>query len=496
MASTMKTKRKGSGKTKPGKRVKPTINQELLNPEVKTSLKAALLEGTESFNNKQARVIKSPFTACVLKKLFDNEGFLTELKSELNELEFYEKNNDLYKFRQSKELANSSGPCVSEFRRLMVEEMRPWITEMTGIPLTDAVNIFCAQYDHTDTLLCHDDELEGRRVAFIYYLVPDWSLEDGGSLDLFDTDILGYPRNVIERLVPQHNYFSFFEVSPVSFHQVAEVLAENKTRLSLTGWFHGPGVPRPLKPPPEPEVTEPYKEIEESEFFSWINPTYTDPNTQGDIQVQFEESSEINLTQFLNPEKYQLVADAVRGAGLKWIQMGPPDRKHFYRLKGDLPEIVEKCHQFFQSDPFALLLSNLTGLKLHPLAEEDEDESEEEGTSEEKVYNPRCRGGFGKWTQGCYTLVRDDDSEQSEFALEARLFLNCEGWVAGMGGQSVYIARGEDEELITVEPETNSLSLVYKDKETLGFVKYVNSSLSKENGGCGEFHDIQMTYYE
>ena len=33
-----------------------------------------------------------------------------------------------------------------------------------------------------DTLLCHDDELEGRRIAFIYYLVPEWVKEDGGRL--------------------------------------------------------------------------------------------------------------------------------------------------------------------------------------------------------------------------------------------------------------------------------------------------------------------------
>jgi Rps23 Pro-64 3,4-dihydroxylase Tpa1-like proline 4-hydroxylase len=41
-----------------------------------------------------------------------------------------------------------------------------------------------------DTLLCHDDDLEERRIAFIYYLTPDgddgWTAEDGGQLDLFD----------------------------------------------------------------------------------------------------------------------------------------------------------------------------------------------------------------------------------------------------------------------------------------------------------------------
>ena len=32
-----------------------------------------------------------------------------------------------------------------------------------------------------DVLLCHDDELEGRRIAYIFYLVPpDWEIKDGG----------------------------------------------------------------------------------------------------------------------------------------------------------------------------------------------------------------------------------------------------------------------------------------------------------------------------
>jgi len=35
-------------------------------------------------------------------------------------------------------------------------------------------------------LLCHDDELEGRKIAYILYLVPPgWTKEDGGTLDLY-----------------------------------------------------------------------------------------------------------------------------------------------------------------------------------------------------------------------------------------------------------------------------------------------------------------------
>ena len=38
-----------------------------------------------------------------------------------------------------------------------------------------------------------------------------------------------------------------FEVTPESFHQVAEVLSKDKTRLSVGGWFHGKSDPRPPK---------------------------------------------------------------------------------------------------------------------------------------------------------------------------------------------------------------------------------------------------------
>ena len=123
-------------------------------------------------------------------------------------------------------------------------------------------------------------------------------------------------------------------------------------------------------------------------------------------------------------------------------------------------------YHFLHSDAFFLLLSNLTGLKLHQLAPEDSDSEEEKedgAEKEEKVYNPRCRGGLARWGPGNYTLIRDDDQEQAEYALDLRICFNVSsGEESEAGGQSVYIARGEDEELVTVTPEENTLSLVYR----------------------------------
>ena len=59
-------------------------------------------------------------------------------------------------------------------------------------------------------------------------LTSDWLM-----LQLFDTDSLGNPGSVAASLVPRPNSFALFEVSPVSFHAVSEVLSETKTRQAL-----------------------------------------------------------------------------------------------------------------------------------------------------------------------------------------------------------------------------------------------------------------------
>ena len=60
-------------------------------------------------------------------------------------------------------------------------------------------------------------------------------------------------------------------------------------------------------------------------------------------------------------------------------------------------------------------------------------------------------------------------------------------------------------QLLCIYPDDNSLGLVYRDKESMGFVKYINSRASltvDENGGTAPktepvyFYDIKAVYYE
>jgi len=50
-------------------------------------------------------------------------------------------------------------------------------------------------------------------------------------------------------------------------------------------------------------------------------------------------------------------------------------------------------------------------------------------------------------------------------------------------------------QLLTVIPDENSLALVYRDKETLRFVKHVNHRAT-ESEFATEFVDFAFTYYE
>jgi Rps23 Pro-64 3,4-dihydroxylase Tpa1-like proline 4-hydroxylase len=134
------------------------------------------------------------------------------------------KHNDLMRLHQTQALSTrkaAGAGAVESFRLWLADVVRPWLGQVTGIELGGKIDVFGARYSQGDFLLCHDDELEGRRVAYILYLVPgDWGAADGGALDLFGVDAHGFPSAVAVSLPPQRGKLAFFDVSAVSFHQV------------------------------------------------------------------------------------------------------------------------------------------------------------------------------------------------------------------------------------------------------------------------------------
>ncbi|XP_061566613.1 prolyl 3-hydroxylase OGFOD1 [Cololabis saira] len=459
-----------------------------------------------------------PFPHCIIKNFLSSKTFVENLQSELLELNFHEKSNDLYKFKQSDDLRKREEPHIAGLRAALFGHFRSWLGEVFGVKLEPTVDISCAKYEYTDVLLCHDDELEGRRIAFILYLVPPWQSSDGGTLDLYTTDSNFQPQSIVKSLVPSWNTLVLFEVSPVSFHQVSEVLSQDKCRLSLSGWFHGPCLERPTRYREPPIQRNPHLPRDETVLLEWVNPVYLDISQQERIQEEFEDNSEIQLKDFLREEKFIEVKEALRLAAIQWGKKSPPNKRCYEVASLDsLPECVSGCWELLHSEAFFLLLSNFTGLRLHylcPADDEDEDEKkkteEAEGeaatssiessattSGEKELSTPVCCGEVRRWSHGSYTLLHDGEAASAEYALDLVLPFGCTEWQSEFGGFTSYVANEEDEELLTVYPEDNSLALVYRDKETLKFVKHVNhKSCSVGSSTCKGLYDFSFVYYE
>lgn len=216
------------------------INKKYLNKKIINSLYS-------SFSSTQ------PFPNLELPKFFQEEKLLQVLQA-LGEETFILKEADLFQFSQTADLvgARKTGffctegqTCPSCAKNSVLQEFRSFLSSLefvsylstlTGITLQpQKIDLSGTIYQDTDYLLCHDDQLEGRKIAYIIYL-SDLLLKEGGGLVLYNSQ-KGIPTTKAKTIVPKFNTLAFFEVSPRSFHSVEEVVSDTQ-RIALTGWFY------------------------------------------------------------------------------------------------------------------------------------------------------------------------------------------------------------------------------------------------------------------
>ncbi len=256
LACRMSTAKKAGGKKKAAKEV---VDEEAMREEMNkakewlASLSPDMILTKDMFDSEKLKQMKAIFSAnkpfpFLSIPNFVDSAFLKQVLDELTNLDYVDKNNDLYLFSQSEnDLKAVKTPLISKLREVLYSDVVcKALSQISGIELFGLDNIskpdfFAAVYNDTSRLLCHDDELEGRRIAFILYLVPeDWCDADGGHLDLFEHEADSFlPTHKARALLPKWASFTFFEVSELSYHQVREVLSANKHRVSIGGWFHG-----------------------------------------------------------------------------------------------------------------------------------------------------------------------------------------------------------------------------------------------------------------
>ena len=179
----------------------------------------------------------TPFPHLELHHFF-NEEKLKKILQSLEKEEFLEKESDIFKFMQTHDFATSSSPELVELKEfLSSKSFLMYMEEITGIKCKEgSIDISASLYQNTDYLLPHDDQLEGRKIAFMVYL-SNFEAADGGKLIMYKTKG-SIPREEEKAITPQFNSFVFFKVTDKSFHEVEEVLV-NKQRITIGGWLHG-----------------------------------------------------------------------------------------------------------------------------------------------------------------------------------------------------------------------------------------------------------------
>ncbi|OAD61014.1 2-oxoglutarate and iron-dependent oxygenase domain-containing protein 1 [Eufriesea mexicana] len=338
-------------------------------------------------------IISKPFRVCRISNFLCSEEFMDEIKNELLDVKSRRNSIDLYQFEQTNDLANIDTENLKLLYQTFQIDLATWMERNTKIELNKKISMSSSCYYDTDYLLCHDDNMGDRRIAFILYLSKNWFGKDGGTLDLFDTDEHGLPRNVVKSLIPEYNSLVFFEVVNNSYHQVAEVTTPDKSRWSINGWFHGPLSISNRPPRPEIELDYIQPSNERVNLNDWVTECYLFPGIVKEIQQDMEEESFAFLSNFLRDDVYEKLATDLTSDVIVWKKVGPADTRNYeIAEETSLPELLKTFYNMFKSITMFQLLKNYTELDLVP---------------EKENMNPKMVIELQRWSRGCYTLICD-----------------------------------------------------------------------------------------
>ena len=190
---------------------------------------------TEARRLKKEFIEAKPFPNLSIKNFLKDHKLLFEaIKKE----QFYKKDSDLFSFSQTNNMFYSKNQAIQSAVKLFSSQtFSSLVNAVSGIKLkAGALDMFGSLYEKTGYLLCHDDRVEDRKIAFILYLSETFVKKDGGALALYSNKGK-HPYQKISSYSPIENSLFIFQVSNISWHEVEEVIS-NKKRYAIGGWLH------------------------------------------------------------------------------------------------------------------------------------------------------------------------------------------------------------------------------------------------------------------
>ena len=187
--------------------------------------------------DKLPKIKSKPFPHVVVRDFLDTPT-LDLVIDALAGLEYDFKESDLFSYWASVELTDINHPAINILRDDLGD--KPWCEKVSkSFNVKELSNIDMAAYVYGlgDFLLPHDDQVEGRIIAYSLHLTPEITEEMGGALNVFEADDKGKSK-LVDSIIPEYNSLIMFEVSDHSWHEVSEILMDIQ-RLTVTGWYHG-----------------------------------------------------------------------------------------------------------------------------------------------------------------------------------------------------------------------------------------------------------------
>lgn len=191
--------------------------------------------GIEQFKKRFSGAL--PYSHGILTD-FLREDTIVALFTALTKEAFIHKECDLFSLSQTADFSNSDNELLKKFYLFASsKEFASFMQRLTGLTMIPgALDLAGSLYASGDYLLCHDDRVEDRKIAYVLYLSKDFEKKDGAEFVVFNHQ-KKRPTTIAYTYPPLWNSLMVFEVSPVSFHMVAENLSSKK-RYAIGGWLH------------------------------------------------------------------------------------------------------------------------------------------------------------------------------------------------------------------------------------------------------------------
>ena len=182
------------------------------------------------------QIVKYPFPHVIVRDFLDTTT-LDLVIDALAGLEYEFDESDLFSYL-SFGLTDIDHPVINILRDDLGDEFwRRKVAEKFSVKPISKIDMGAYVYGLGDFLLPHDDQVEGRIIAYSLHLTDIAITEKmGGALHIYEADKSG-KSTLVESLIPEYNSLIMFEVSNHSWHQVGEIL-DDIQRLTVTGWYH------------------------------------------------------------------------------------------------------------------------------------------------------------------------------------------------------------------------------------------------------------------